>query len=90
MILTIWARHLPFILMKQRLCDDQAAILFYNGLRRRTLKHAISSEITQQNTGSVRQHPGSKVIMIVLAAVNTVQMLGTQYLTWDARQHSYI
>ena len=41
MILTIWVRHLPFILMKQRLSDDQAVIIFYTGLRRRALKHLI-------------------------------------------------
>ncbi len=40
-------------------------------------------EITQQNTGSVRRHPGSKVIMVLIAAANIIKLFGTLCLTWD-------
>ena len=35
------------------------------------------------NTGSVRRHPGSKGIKILIDAINIVKLFGTLFLTWD-------
>ena len=90
MILITWAKHLLLIMMKTKHSGDQTAILFYNSLRRRTQTYHFSPDKTEKINKVCVAASKQKLIMVLIDAANIIKLLGTLYLRWDARHHSYI